>query len=250
LRSSAADADDSAATIAAAEVDRFYQATSGKVRLADVLGEAFQLMRTDGSRYGRDEYLARPPNLSTYSIHDVEATRSGDVMVATFFASLTGTVGGTQREGTGDPRLAVFSRVDGAWKLQAFANLGQGLASGLETQARKAVETWVGAVATGDAEAVRAVLAPEFQIVRSDSSAHDVAGYLAGGMSRIGNVPRVTDLAVTGYGDEMIVRYALALEGSVDGKQMEGKAPRLTVFRRKGDAWLVVAHANFARLEK
>jgi ketosteroid isomerase-like protein len=248
LRSVAAGAEENAATVAAAEIDRLYQATSGKRPLADVLGEAFQLMRTDGSRYGRDDYLARPPSLSSYSIDGIEATQSGDVLTATFFAGLTGTVGGTERKGSGDPRLAVFTRVDGAWKLQAFANLGQGLASGLEEEAKKAVETWVGAVASGDAEAVRAVLAPEFQIVRSDGSAHGFEGYLAGGMAKIENVPGIADLAVTGYGDHMIVRYALALEGSVDGKHMEDKAPRLTVFRRKNDSWLVVAHANFAKL--
>jgi ketosteroid isomerase-like protein len=249
LRSVAAGAEEDAATIAAAEIDRFYQATSGKVPLPDVLGEGFQLMRTDGSRYDREGYLARPASLSSYSIDGIEATQSGDVLTATFFAGLTGNVGGTERQGSGDPRLAVFSKVDGAWKLQAFANLGQGLASGLEAEAQKAVETWVGAVASGDAEAIRAVLAPEFQIVRSDGSAHGFEGYLAGGMAKIDSVPGIADLAVTGYGDHMIVRYALALEGSVDGKHMEDKAPRLTVFRRKNDQWLVVAHANFAKLE-
>jgi ketosteroid isomerase-like protein len=248
LRSSAAGAQENAAAVAAAEIDRLYQATSGKVPLAEVLGDAFQLMRTDGSRYGRDEYLARPPSLSSYSIDGVEAKQSGDVLTATFFAGVTGNVGGVEREGTGDPRLVVYSRVDGAWKLQAFANLGQGLASGLDDEAKEAVERWVGAVASGDVEAVRAVLAPEFQIVRSDGSAHGFDGYLAGGMTKIENVPGVADLAVTGYGDHMIVRYALTLEGSVDGKHMEDKAPRLTVFRRKNDQWLVVAHANFARL--
>ena len=248
LRSVAAGAEEKAATVAAAEIDRFYQATSGKVPLADVLGEAFQLMRTDGSRYDRAGYLARPASLSAYTIDGVEATQSGDLLTATFFAGLTGTVDGTERQGTGDARLAVFTRVDGAWKLQAFANLGQGLAAGLDEEAKKAVESWVGAVASGDAEAVRAVLAPEFQIVRSDGSAHGFEGYLAGGMAKIESVPGIADLAVTGYGDHMIVRYALALEGSVDGKHMEDKAPRLTVFRRKNDSWLVVAHANFAKL--
>jgi ketosteroid isomerase-like protein len=245
----AAGAEEGAAALAAAEIDRFYQATSGKVPLADVLGEGFQLMRTDGSRYDREGYLARPASLSSYSIDGIEATQSGDVLTATFFAGLTGNVGGTERQGTGDPRLAVFSKVDGAWKLQAFANLGQGLASGLEDEAGKAVEAWVGAVASGDPDKVRAVLAPEFQIVRSDGSAHDLEGYVAGGMSKLDDVPEIAELAVTGYGDQMIVRYVLTLEGSVDGKHMADKAPRLTVFRRKNDAWLVVAHANFARLE-
>ncbi len=249
MRGIAASADENATAIAAAEIDRFYQATSGKVPLADVLGEAFQLMRTDGSRYDRAGYLARPASLTAYDIDGIEATQSGDVLIATFFASLTGDVGGVKRRGTGDPRLAVFTKVDGAWKLQAFANLGQGIAAGLDAEAKKAVETWVGAVASGEVETVRKVLAPEFQILRADGSAHDAEGYLAGGMAKIESVPGIADLVVTGYGDHMIVRYALTLEASVDGKHMQDKAPRLTVFRRKNDSWLVVAHANFAKLE-
>lgn len=249
MRAMTANAEENAATIGAAAVDRFYQATSGKLPLAEVLGDAFQLMRTDGSRYHRDDYLARPASLSAYQIDDIQAVQAGDVLTVTFFAGVTGTVGDTERRSGSDPRLAVFTRVDGGWKLQAFANLGQGIAAGLESEAKQAVETWVGAVASGDREAVRAVIAPEFQILRADGSAHDSEGYLAGGMAKIDNVPSIADLVVTGYGDHMIVRYALRLEGSVDGKHMEDKAPRLTVFRRKNDAWLVVAHANFARLE-
>jgi ketosteroid isomerase-like protein len=48
----------------------------------------------------------------------------------------------------------------------------------------------------------------------------------------------------------MVVRYVLSLNATVDGKEEQRSAPRLTVFRRDGDRWLVVAHANFARLQK
>jgi hypothetical protein len=33
---------------------------------------------------------------------------------------------------------------------------------------------------------------------------------------------------------------------TVGGKRVDAYAPRMTVFRKSGDAWLVVAHANFA----
>ena len=56
----------------------------------------------------------------------------------------------------------------------------------------------------------------------------------------------ITDLVETRDGDLMVVRYALDIGGTLDGKAIAGRAPRLTVFRKAGDAWLVVAHANFA----
>jgi hypothetical protein len=31
---------------------------------------------------------------------------------------------------------------------------------------------------------------------------------------------------------------------------MQAEAPRLTVFRRSGDTWPIVAHANFAEIGK
>ena len=43
----------------------------------------------------------------------------------------------------------------------------------------------------------------------------------------------------------MVVRYELIVDEIIDGKRIDRRAPRLTVFRQVGDAWLVVAHANF-----
>jgi ketosteroid isomerase-like protein len=47
-------------------------------------------------------------------------------------------------------------------------------------------------------------------------------------------------------GDLLVVRYWLVINQTIDGTPMAQRAPRLTVFRRDGDRWLVVAHANFA----
>lgn len=242
-----AKADESAAALARSEVDRFFRALSGDGRLEDVLGDAFQLMRTDGRRYDREGYLAGASVLTNYSIGDVEAARAGTVLTATFFADVSGTVGGEQRETAGQPRMAVFTEVDGGWKLQAFANLGQGIASGLETAAEEAVQQWLSALKTGNAENVREVLAPEFQIVRSDGTAYGAEEYLASGLPKIDTVLGVEEIVATGFGDHMIVRYGLGVKESLNGKLIDGTAPRMTVFRRQGDTWLVVAHANFAR---
>lgn len=242
-----AKADESAAALARSEVDRFFRALTGDGRLEDVLGDAFQLMRTDGRRYDREGYLAGASVLTEYSIGNVEAARSGTVLTATFFADVSGTVGGEQRETAGQPRMAVFTEVDGGWKLQAFANLGQGIASGLETAAAEAVQQWLSALKTGNAENVREVLAPEFQIVRSDGTAYGAEEYLASGLPKIDTVLGVEEIVATGFGDHMIVRYGLGVKETLNGKLIDGTAPRMTVFRRQGDTWLVVAHANFAR---
>ena len=240
-------ADENAAAVAEIEVGRFYKALSGDGALDEVLGDAFQLMRTDGRRYDRESYLAGASALTGFSIRDVEATRAGDVLTATFFADLGGTVGGVQRETVGQPRMAVFTEVDGAWKMQAFANLGQGAASNLDVEAKQAVDAWLAALASGDVGDVRNVLAPEFQIVRSDGSAYGAEEYMASGLPRIDAIFAVDDVVATGFGDHMVVRYALGVKESLEGGLIDGTAPRMTVFRRMGDTWLVVAHANFAR---
>jgi ketosteroid isomerase-like protein len=120
----------------------------------------------------------------------------------------------------------------------------------LDEKAKKAVEAWAKAVASGNAEIVRKFLAPEFQILRSDGKTYDKAQYLAGGMSKIDSIISVQEMFATGHGDLMVVRYVISLKASAGGETMQRSAPRLTVFRRHDDRWLVVAHANFAHLQK
>ena len=228
------------AALAETQLARLYDALMGKAELADVLGDAFQVMRTDGTRYDRAGYIARHPSLSSYKLSDLKAIRSGDVLTASFFAAVNGQVEEMGRATGGDPRLAVFAKAGDQWKLQAIANLGLGLAANPEAEGRKAIEGWVGAVVSGDLARVKAVLAPEFQIVRADGSAYDAAGYLASTLPKFDKPPEVKSPVVTGFGDYLIARYALVTD--------KGDAPRLTVFRKSGTAWLVVAHANFAGL--
>jgi len=108
------------------------------------------------------------------------------------------------------------------------------------------VAGWVGAVASGDAKVVASVLAPEFQIVRGNGLHYDAKAYAANNFPHITSVPKATDFAVTGEGDLRVVSYVLLVTEPVDGKELEHKAPRLTVFRQIDGAWYVTAHANFA----
>lgn len=250
LHSASATADETAAAVAEQEIDRFLAALSGNGALEEVLGDAFQLIRSDGRRYDRAEYLANASALTGYTVDEVRATEADGVLTATFTVSATGAIGGEQRETVGLPRMAVFSEVDGAWKLQAYANLGQGLATGIDDEAAAVVRGWVEAVASGDEAAVRDILAPEFQIVRQDGTAYNAVEYVARDIPRIESVFGIEDLVATAFGDHMVVRYALDLEETVAEGQIAGSAPRLTVFRREGDRWLLVAHANFAKVER
>ena len=58
-----------------------------------------------------------------------------------------------------------------------------------EAEARKAVNSWLGAVASGEKERIGSVLAPEFQIARADGSAYGAAEYLESGLPKIADSP-------------------------------------------------------------
>ena len=46
----------------------------------------------------------------------------------------------------------------------------------------------------------------------------------------------------------MVLRYQVAVDQVINGRPVQGTAPRLSALRREGDRWLMVAHANFARI--
>jgi len=150
--------------------------------------------------------------------------------------------------------LALAVGFGAGWQLRAppasADERAVGLASDIDDEAKAVVEKWVDAAASGDADIVGAMLAPEFQLVRSDGAAYDVAEYLARGIPKIDAGFEISDVVATGFGDHMVVRYVLDLRETVADGRIVGSAPRLTVFRRDGDDWLVVAHANFGQVEK
>jgi ketosteroid isomerase-like protein len=116
-----------------------------------------------------------------------------------------------------------------------------------EEQARAALDPWIDAIMTGDPAAVEKVLAPEYQILRSDGSGHDKAGYLRA-LPKHNAATVFSDIIATGDGGVMVIRYRIETDQTVNGKAVKGVSPRLSVFRRDGDRWLLSAHANFAPL--
>jgi hypothetical protein len=104
------------------------------------------------------------------------------------------------------------------------------------------------ALRSGDAGNVDPLLAPEFQVVRSDGGAYDKQQYLQHSIPKIQRPPKFDDLVVTRNSDIVVTRMKLHIEEEIDGKRAESGAPQLIVFRITQRGWEVVAAANFARL--
>jgi ketosteroid isomerase-like protein len=106
------------------------------------------------------------------------------------------------------------------------------------------------AIVAGTPQALDPVLAPEYQVERADGSGMDRAAYLKSELPKVAAMPDFTSVNVTGAGDLLVVRYYVTVNSTRKGKVVVRHAPRLTVFHKQGDSWLVVAHANFATLAK
>jgi ketosteroid isomerase-like protein len=120
----------------------------------------------------------------------------------------------------------------------------------LQVEIGQAIDKFFAAVMSGDPGKVRAVLAPEFQIMRADGSTYDAAGYANRGLPVIAALPEIDQLVVTAHGDLAVAAYYVDIDQTRDGVQVEAHAPRLTVFRKEAGTWLMVAHGNFAALEQ
>ena len=243
-----AQAADSADALGLEQVQRFYTAIETGQGLEALLADSFQLIRPDGRTYDRAAYLAGASSLQRFTLSEVKALRSGDTLTVTFRASFAGTVGGVAQEAEALPRMAVFERQDGAWKMVAYANLGQG-AGDVAAEAERALQAFFDATYSQDPAQVRAVLAPEFQLARSDGTGFLGASY-ADHLPTFTQRAQVSDVVASGFGDILVVRYRVTIGLVIDGKQAEAVSPRLTVSRRPGRQGRVGAHATFARLEQ
>ena len=116
-----------------------------------------------------------------------------------------------------------------------------------ETEANEALRGWLDAVFTGDPVAVDKVVAPEFQILRSDGTGYNKAGYLAA-LPKHNSKAKASDIVATGHGDMIVMRYLLETEQTINGKPVEAISPRLSVFRKEERRWLISAHVNLAKI--
>ncbi len=124
----------------------------------------------------------------------------------------------------------------------AFAHVDQ------NKTARALLIAFTEAVISGSQEVLGSMLAPEYQIMRTNGVGFNRKDYLERGIASLSFKPnyRHEDLHVTENGGVMVVRYYLNINETIDGVAIEKRAPRLTVFRRIDGKWKVVAHSNFA----
>lgn len=91
--------------------------------LEGFLSPAFRLMRADGSTTGKAEYLADGlPTIATYALDGIAAAQSGDILVVTYTAEVSGTANGKAYARGPAPRISTFAWEDGGWRLAAHAN--------------------------------------------------------------------------------------------------------------------------------
>jgi ketosteroid isomerase-like protein len=118
----------------------------------------------------------------------------------------------------------------------------------LQVEVRQAIDGYFAALMTGEPDKVAATLAPEFQIMRADGSNYDAKGLPDSILPVISEMPSIEKLIVTAQGDLAVATYFVNVDQTRDGMLVEAYAPRLSVFRKDGDRWLMVAHSNFAAL--
>ena len=157
---------------------------------------------------------------------------------------------------TGRKHLLAVGLVTVSAFFSAMPGLGTGSAAiaaeqaDVQAQGMAALQVFLAAAVVGTPQAFDPVLAPEYQVERADGSGMDRAAYLKSELPKVAALPEFTSVNVTGTGDLLVVRYYVTVSSTRKGKVVQRHAPRLTVFRKQGDSWLVVAHANFATLEK
>jgi len=112
------------------------------------------------------------------------------------------------------------------------------------TTAKPLVTKYFTLIQNKDKAGLDKFLSPAFELQRADGSGSGKADYLQ-------NIPTVQSFNLTNFtasrtGDVLVVRYLADATGIVNGKPYSpGPAPRLSVFKRDGKKWQIVAHANF-----
>jgi ketosteroid isomerase-like protein len=144
--------------------------------------------------------------------------------------------------------LAAGAAVSGA--VPVFAPATAEAQENLEAQAKPAIADWLDAVYKRDPAMLDVVLAPEFQLMRADGTTFDKAGYVVSKLPIFVTAPQIEELSVTGTAELFVARYLVTARQTRDGVALQTTAPRLSVFRKDGDKYLLVAHANFAALDR
>jgi hypothetical protein len=90
--------------------------------LETFLSPAFQVQRADGTSSGKEDYLAKLPDIQKFYISGLAATQAGGTLVVRYLARVIGTVNGKPYTPGNAPRLSVFAWSGTRWQLAAHAN--------------------------------------------------------------------------------------------------------------------------------
>jgi len=93
-----------------------------KPAIANLLCQAFQIQRADGSHANRAQYLAKLPDLRAFSFADVTQGRGPNVVTVRMQATATLFVNGAMYNPAPAPQLAVFRWQGTRWLLVAQGN--------------------------------------------------------------------------------------------------------------------------------
>ena len=143
--------------------------------------------------------------------------------------------------------LARGLMVGAAATLLAGGNVSASGAAVDEAQALAALDPWADALFGGDPAVVARVLAPEYQIVRSDGTGFGKEDYLTT-LPKQATRSQFRDIVATAHDNVMVIRYVIITDQTIEGQAVEAVSPRLSVFRKDGDMWLLASHASFAKL--
>lgn len=101
-----------------------YMATPDMDSMAKFISPGFQAVHQNGSNNRDQEIeLVRNLKLGTYTLTDIKITRSGSVIVASYFVSVEETIGGKRLSKKPAARLSVFLETGDGWHWVAHANL-------------------------------------------------------------------------------------------------------------------------------
>ena len=144
-------------------------------------------------------------------------------------------------------REATMGLVFGVAALAAIRAGARAATAATETEALEALNPWADALFSGDPAQVEKVLAPEYQILRSDGTGYLKADYL-NVLPKQKMRSKFSNIIATAAGDVLVIRYTIETDQTIHGQPVQGLGPRLSVFRKEAGVWLMSAHANFSKI--
>jgi len=240
-----------------------WMTTAGSADVAAIegaLAPCFQRISFEGAsdRAGEAEQLKTiaPKNAKFSSI---VATRSGDALVVTCLVSVTETVAGKAAQSDEQPRLGVWTIVDGSWQLVAWATFNMPAPrpapgaprfagnDALNAEGEAMLKRFLTAQRAKDMPAFEAMVSDGMQVInfKGQKTGADI---IKGASHVTTDEPKMDGTRATRCGDLTIVTCNLTMGQKVGWTTLPADpAPFLAVFRGTGDGAKVIALANTNR---